>query len=83
MSALAPGIYLVGCEDGSVYPIIVRLKASGAGMVAEGNGMGTTAARLAWANRGFWWRRMVVPGVMPEPPSVAEPPNVRRLPGDI
>lgn len=66
MTALSAGVYLIGCEDGSVYPMIVTLASKNKKIGPEKSRPGYAAAKLALGNPGFWWRRLVVPGVLPE-----------------
>lgn len=83
MPALSPGIYLVGCEDGSVYPLIVTVTAKGSKVAGDKTKPGYAAAGLALKRAGFWWRRMVVPGVMPPDTEMDGLPPIRRIPEDL
>lgn len=77
MPALSPGIYLVGCEDGSVTPLLVTLTANGVKVAGDKDRPHYFAVKMALGKPGFWWRRMVVPGVIPE---TFDSPHVSRLP---
>lgn len=66
MPALSPGVYLVGCEDGSLPPLLVTVTSNGTKIAGDKNKPRYFAVKMALGKPGFWWRRMVVPGVMPE-----------------
>lgn len=75
---LAPGMYLIGRDDGLVDAFFARITHE---HVLEHN-IDCRIARQALTHAGWWWRRMVIPRFCPDDAGLEKLPPFPKLRGD-